>query len=65
MKTNIHGNKLEITESIKSYIIEKLGKLDKYIENSSLRTDCFSIGHFLLQKWRCRMNSESILFIPP
>lgn len=33
MKTNIRGNKLEVTESIKSYILEKLGKLDKYFEN--------------------------------
>lgn len=33
MKINIHGNKLEVTEAIKSYILEKLGKLDKYFEN--------------------------------
>ena len=43
MKTNIHGNKLEITESIKSYIIEKLGKLDKYFENPEELTATISL----------------------
>ncbi|MCM1370302.1 MAG: ribosome-associated translation inhibitor RaiA [Clostridium sp.] len=33
MKINIRGNKVEVTESIKSYIFEKIGKLDKYFEN--------------------------------
>ena len=33
MKFNIHGKKLEVTDSIKSYIEEKLGRLDKYFEN--------------------------------
>ncbi len=33
MKFNIHGKKLEVTDSIKTYIEEKLGKLDKYFEN--------------------------------
>lgn len=33
MKFNIHGKKLEVTESIKSYIEEKIGRLDKYFEN--------------------------------
>lgn len=33
MKFNIHGKKVEITEPIKKYIEEKIGKLDKYLEN--------------------------------
>lgn len=33
MKFNIHGKKVEITDSIKNYIEEKIGKLDKYFEN--------------------------------
>ncbi len=32
MRYNIRGEKIEITESIKSYIKEKIGKLDKYFE---------------------------------
>lgn len=32
MKINIRGNKIEITDSIKNYIEEKLGKLDKYFD---------------------------------
>lgn len=33
MKFNIRGNKLEVTEPIKKYVEEKIGKLDKYFEN--------------------------------
>ena len=33
MKVNIHGRKIEITNSIKNYIEDKLKKLDKYFEN--------------------------------
>ena len=33
MRTNIHGNKVKITASINDYIENKLGKLDKYLEN--------------------------------
>ncbi len=33
MKFNIHGKKLDVTESIKKYIEEKIGRLDKYFEN--------------------------------
>ena len=32
MKLTIRGNKLEVTEAIKNYVEEKLGKLDKYFE---------------------------------
>ena len=33
MKYNIHGKKVEVTDSIKSYIEEKVGKLDKYLSS--------------------------------
>ena len=33
MKFNIRGNKMDITPSIKGYIEEKIGRLDKYLEN--------------------------------
>lgn len=33
MKFIIRGNKVEVTDAIKSYIETKLGKLDKYFEN--------------------------------
>ena len=33
MKYNIRGEKVEITEAIKSYIVEKIGKLEKYFDN--------------------------------
>lgn len=33
MKFNIHGKKLDVTSSIKSYIEEKIGRLDKYFDN--------------------------------
>lgn len=34
MRYNIRGEKVEITPSIRSYIEDKIGKLDKYFENS-------------------------------
>ena len=33
MNFNIRGSKIEVTESIKSYIEEKIGRLAKYFEN--------------------------------
>ncbi len=33
MKFNIHGDKVKVTEPIKNYIEEKIGRLDKYFEN--------------------------------
>lgn len=33
MKVNIHADKMKITQAMKEYIEEKLGKLDKYLEN--------------------------------
>lgn len=35
MKFNIHGKKIEVTEAIKNYIEEKIGRLDKYFDNQS------------------------------
>lgn len=34
MKLTVRGNKLEVTDSIRNYVEEKLGKLDKYFEES-------------------------------
>ncbi|MBR1376456.1 MAG: ribosome-associated translation inhibitor RaiA [Bacilli bacterium] len=33
MKFNIHGSRVKVTPSIKNYIQEKIGKLDKYLED--------------------------------
>lgn len=33
MKYNIRGSKMEVTDAIKKYIEEKIGKLNKYFEN--------------------------------
>ncbi len=33
MKFNVHGKKVEVTEPIRNYIEEKIGRLDKYFEN--------------------------------
>ena len=35
MEFIIHGRKVEVTEPIKKYIEEKIGRLDKYFEDSS------------------------------
>ena len=35
MKYNIRGEKVEVTPAIRSYIEEKIGKLDKYFEDAS------------------------------
>lgn len=34
MEFNIHGDKLKVTDAMKDYIEEKLGRLEKYLENS-------------------------------
>ena len=39
MKISIRGDKVTVTKSMKEYITEKLGKLDKYFE-SPKATDC-------------------------
>ena len=36
MEIIIHGDKIRITKAINEYIDEKLGKLDKYLENSEI-----------------------------
>ncbi len=33
MEYKIHGKKFKITEDVKNYVVEKLGKLDKYFES--------------------------------
>ena len=33
MKINIRGSKIKITDAMKDYINEKIGRLDKYLEN--------------------------------
>ena len=43
MKFNIHGKKLEVTESIKGYIENKIGRLDKYFDNPDNITATVSI----------------------
>ena len=35
MELVIRGDKIKVTEAMKNYIEEKVGKLDKYIEDSS------------------------------
>lgn len=35
MNINIRGDKIEVTESIKNYVKEKLARLDRYFENAS------------------------------
>ena len=35
MKFNVRGNKVELTDSIRDYTIEKIGKLDKYLEDAN------------------------------
>ena len=35
MNLNIRGEKIEITDAMKDYALEKLAKLEKYINNSS------------------------------
>ena len=34
MKFNIHGKKVEVTDAIRSYIEEKIGRLDRYLSDS-------------------------------
>ena len=34
MEIIVHGSKIKVTEAMNDYIKEKLGKLDKYLENS-------------------------------
>lgn len=45
MKIVVHGNKVKVTSSINTYIENKIGKLDKYLENPSdyEATVCISV----------------------
>lgn len=36
MQTIIHGDKIKVTSAMNEYINEKLGKLEKYLENSEI-----------------------------
>ena len=36
MNINIRGKKIEVTDAIKNYIEEKIGKVDKYLKNDNL-----------------------------
>ena len=38
MEFNIRGSKVEVTDAIKNYITDKIGKLEKYFEDSSSLT---------------------------
>ena len=50
MKYDIHGSKLVVTDAIRSYIEEKLSRLNKYFENASNVTEkfvcCYRISRF-------------------
>jgi len=39
MEVNVRGTKVEITESMRNYVTEKLGKLDKYISLEDVRAN--------------------------
>lgn len=43
MKFNIHGKKIEVTDSIKKYIESKIGRLDKYFDDPNNITATVSI----------------------
>lgn len=36
MKLNIRGDKLEVTDAIRDYVIDKLGRLDKYFKDEGV-----------------------------
>jgi len=50
----IRGDKLDVTESMKSYIDEKLGRLEKYLENAS------DVRCTVVVKIRGKANDEEI-----
>lgn len=39
MKLNIRGDKLEITDAIRDYVEDKLGRLDKYFKDSDINAN--------------------------
>ena len=44
MQMNIHAKKIEMTDSIKNYIEDKIGKLDKYFENPDSITATINVS---------------------
>ena len=51
MKFNIHGKKIDVTESIKSYIEEKIGRLDKYFENPNSFSNFIKLGNSIKERF--------------
>ncbi len=39
MKLNIRGDKLEITDAIRNYVVDKIGRLDKYFKDSDINAN--------------------------
>ena len=35
MKYNIRGNKIEVTEAINDYLVDKISKIEKYFDDKS------------------------------
>ena len=50
MEILIRGNKLEVTDSMKSYVKEKLSKLDKYLVDQTAKATVLVKIHNYLQK---------------
>ena len=50
MEILIRGNKLEVTDSMKSYVKEKLSKLDKYLVDQKAKATILVKIHNYLQK---------------
>ena len=50
MEILIRGTKLEITDSMKDYVKEKLGKLDKYLVDQKVKANVLVKVHNYLQK---------------
>ena len=50
MEILIRGSKLEITDSMKDYVKEKLGKLDKYLVDQKAKANVLVKVHNYLQK---------------
>ena len=50
MEILIRGSKLEITDSMKDYVKEKLGKLDKYLVDQTAKANVLVKVHNYLQK---------------
>ena len=43
MNINIHGSKIDITPAIKDYILEKIGRLEKYFDaNAQVKVNCIN-----------------------